>query len=214
MSAIYRARTRRFVPPVAPKTRKAEATRTRVLGVACELFVELGFAAVSMRDIADQAGMTHGGLYGHFRSKGQLLVEVLRWRFTERGKSPEFVATINDPARSVGLLTDRASRDIRLLQIDAAAAARHDPDVASGMLELYAQRHQEIRDLIADDVPDSDTVAFIISVLEAGIGAKESIGAHVDADRVIPAIHTMLWTLAEVDPARHQTASPPQPCDP
>ena len=68
-------------PPLTPK---AEATRARLLEVAAEVFVERGYAAVSLRDIAVAAGVTKGAIYGHFRSKGQLLVEVIRTQLAER----------------------------------------------------------------------------------------------------------------------------------
>ena len=60
-------------PPLTPK---AAATRKRLLELSAELFIDRGYDAVSLRDIADAAGVTKGAIYGHFRSKGQLLVEV------------------------------------------------------------------------------------------------------------------------------------------
>ena len=47
-----RADDPRFVPPEPPKTPKSADTRRRVLEIAAALFIERGYAAVSMRDIA------------------------------------------------------------------------------------------------------------------------------------------------------------------
>lgn len=189
-------RTRPFVPPEAPKTKKSESTRTRVVSVAADLFVDAGYSAVSMRDIAEKTGLTHGGLYGHFRSKGQLLVEVIRWKIAEREQSPEFLAIVNDPSRSVTLLVDDSGRDIRLLLVDAAAAARHDLDVAAGMLELSAQRHQAICDLVSADVADPDTTASIIAIVETGIAVAEATCVHQPLEQLLPALLIMLSSLA------------------
>jgi AcrR family transcriptional regulator len=46
--------------------------------VATELFARRGFAAVSLRDIAQAVGVTKAALYYHFPSKDDLYWEVLR----------------------------------------------------------------------------------------------------------------------------------------
>lgn len=56
---------------------KAEGTRQRVLDVAARQFRERGYAGVSLRDIADGAGMKAGSLYYHFRSKDEIVATVL-----------------------------------------------------------------------------------------------------------------------------------------
>ena len=61
-----------------------------LLALAAELFIDRGYEAVSMQDIADRAELTKGALYGHFRSKGQLLVEVLRWRQADVDERSDF----------------------------------------------------------------------------------------------------------------------------
>ncbi len=51
------------------------STRERILDVAFELFVELGFAGTTVTEIEKQAGLTggSGGFYRHFHSKKDLL---------------------------------------------------------------------------------------------------------------------------------------------
>ena len=53
------------------------AGRARILDVAAALFVEQGYDATSLRQIADAVGMKAGSLYYHFDSKGDLLTAVL-----------------------------------------------------------------------------------------------------------------------------------------
>lgn len=50
--------------------------RERVLSEARELFFTLGYADVSMREIADAAEMTQAALYYHFRNKEDLYISV------------------------------------------------------------------------------------------------------------------------------------------
>jgi len=98
-----------------------------------------------MRDIGAAAGLTKTGAYGHFRSKGQLLVEVIRWKLAERDAAIDF-ATVNDLESGVALMYDGHYHEVRLLEVDAAAAARHDPDVAAGLALLYRERTERMRE--------------------------------------------------------------------
>jgi len=159
--------------PDPPRTPKAAATRQRLLDLAADLFIEHGYDAVSLRDIAVAAGVTKGAIYGHFRSKGQMLVEVIRTELERRDGSldPEVAAT--DPAAMFDLFIHPGSRELRMLQIDAAAAARHDPDVAAGIEEIHETRSAGIVDSL-DGVGDAETIAFVISALSAGVGVQES----------------------------------------
>jgi TetR/AcrR family transcriptional repressor of nem operon len=54
----------------------AAQTRQRIIESAGELFREKGFDGVGVADIMKQAGLTHGGFYGHFASKDDLAASV------------------------------------------------------------------------------------------------------------------------------------------
>lgn len=56
----------------------AVPTRERIVEVALRLFSERGTSAVSVREVADAAGVTVPGLYYHFASKADLIREVYR----------------------------------------------------------------------------------------------------------------------------------------
>ncbi|MCV3764730.1 TetR/AcrR family transcriptional regulator [Rhizobium sp. TRM95796] len=51
--------------------------RRRILDVASRLFKEKGFEAVSVAEVMKSAGLTHGGFYGHFDSKDDLVAQTL-----------------------------------------------------------------------------------------------------------------------------------------
>jgi len=59
--------------PKSPRT----DTRQRILDVAAHLFATRGFAGTSIRDIADEIGVTKAALYYHFASKDVLLHEIV-----------------------------------------------------------------------------------------------------------------------------------------
>src|SRR5713101_7067988 len=63
---------------MSARTAVPGATRDRIVDTALRLFSERGTAAVSMRELADAAGVTVPGLYYHFASKAELIREVYR----------------------------------------------------------------------------------------------------------------------------------------
>lgn len=65
-------------PSSATETPQPESNRTvEIRAVAAELFLRSGFAATTMNDIADAAGILPGSLYHHFVSKEKIAVEIL-----------------------------------------------------------------------------------------------------------------------------------------
>lgn len=59
------------------KTKKGEVTRLAIEDAAISLFLEHGYHATSMRQIADQAGLALGGIYNHFSSKDEIFQGII-----------------------------------------------------------------------------------------------------------------------------------------
>jgi len=59
--------------------------RQKILEAAGKLFRAKGFDAVTVADVMQAAGLTHGGFYGHFKSKDDLIAETLAHAF-KRGE--------------------------------------------------------------------------------------------------------------------------------
>jgi TetR/AcrR family transcriptional repressor of nem operon len=55
---------------------QAAENRERIVQVAAKLFRERGFDGIGVADLMKSAGLTHGGFYGHFRSKDDLAAEA------------------------------------------------------------------------------------------------------------------------------------------
>lgn len=55
---------------------KGERTRERILDVAYEAIVEKGFAATSIEELVEAAGITKSGFFYHFRDKNDLAREL------------------------------------------------------------------------------------------------------------------------------------------
>ncbi len=55
---------------------QAAQNRDRVLDVAARLFRERGFDGIGVADLMKSAGLTHGGFYGQFASKEDLMAQA------------------------------------------------------------------------------------------------------------------------------------------
>ena len=79
------------------RERKKAATRASILQAAQELFLERGFDAVSVREIADQADVSPTTVFAHFPQKEALLF------FEEDAQRARLVAAVRDRPDGVSI---------------------------------------------------------------------------------------------------------------
>ena len=142
---------------MATKTRESAtpndadtATRERILLEAARLFRHHGYAATTLREVADASGIKAGSIYYHFESKEQILGEVL-----DKG-----IQVVNDAVKQrVDALPPTATARARI-----AAAIEghlwgllHHGDFTSANIRIYGQipnaaktRHRLVRRAYAD----------------------------------------------------------------
>lgn len=68
---------------------KMAENRSRILTEACRLFQQKGFDGVTVAEVMRAAGLTHGGFYGHFRSKQDLIAQMLEHRRQKMQDAPK-----------------------------------------------------------------------------------------------------------------------------
>jgi TetR/AcrR family transcriptional repressor of nem operon len=64
--------------------KEADQHREEVVAAASRLFREHGVSGVSVPALMSEAGLTHGGFYGHFKSKEALAAEACTRAFNEK----------------------------------------------------------------------------------------------------------------------------------
>ena len=60
--------------------RETSDTRTRIQDVALDLFIEQGYEATSLREIAEKLGVTKAALYYHFKTKEDIVASLVETR--------------------------------------------------------------------------------------------------------------------------------------
>jgi TetR/AcrR family transcriptional repressor of nem operon len=72
---------------------KAAENRERIIEAAGALFRERGFDGIGVADIMKAADLTHGGFYGHFDSKDDLVAQASRQAMTRAAVNWDKVVT-------------------------------------------------------------------------------------------------------------------------
>ncbi|MBV6696317.1 TetR/AcrR family transcriptional regulator [Kitasatospora aureofaciens] len=179
---------------------RALATRQAVLLAAAEVFDERGYAAATMSEILERAGVTKGALYFHFRSKEELALAVIlegqsAWLVTWEPSSDSPVQTLID----IGYAFAHALQDDPLVRGSIRLTIEHGSftppqiaayqgwsDVARGLLE----RAQEAGELH----PGIDLAAAAAVIQGAVTGIQLSSQVLTDRQDLIQRMAD-LWTL-------------------
>ena len=75
---------------------EAAKNRERIVASAAALFREKGFDGVGVDAIMKSAGLTHGGFYGHFASKDDLVVQAVTRAFQDSAAVQGQAATLDE----------------------------------------------------------------------------------------------------------------------
>ncbi|UCE62309.1 MAG: TetR family transcriptional regulator [Phycisphaerales bacterium] len=86
---------------------QALETREALLNAALRIFSENGLEAPRLEDIAQEAGVTRGALYWHFKNKEDLLISLLD--FYEERLLQKVVEFVSDPRHQDLSLSERGS---------------------------------------------------------------------------------------------------------
>ena len=145
--------------PVASRAERALATRRRMLTSARDLFVQQGYAATTVEQIAADAGVAVQTVYYTFRTKGLLLRELVE--VTAAGEEP--AAPVMERAWAREMLSATSAQRVLALAVEhgtaiyervaalwpaVAASAASDPDVAGYWLGVGAGRRDGQRRMV------------------------------------------------------------------
>ena len=175
-------------PTPAPRgTDKARHTRAVLVELAAELFAEKGYSQTSINDICRRAAMTSGAIYGHFRSKAELLAEAINLRTAEEleaqsldlGEELDYIETLTRLA-----MESPARRQLRALIVQGAAAAQTDPDTRKQLRDEQVAHLQEWLEAYERErgrmgihpAVDMEAALLYTWAAEVGLGVLESFG--------------------------------------
>jgi len=131
---------------LAPRSRKGERTRARLLEAARKVFEEDGFLEARITDISKRAKLSHGSFYHYFDSKEQIFRELAQAQEARLTAPPDDARLATAPDDSPRKRIRKANRRYLERYRDAARimgvieqVSRYDPHVNAA--RMASQKH-------------------------------------------------------------------------
>jgi AcrR family transcriptional regulator len=197
--------------PTQRSRRKAER-REQLLAAASRLFAARGFRAVSIEDLASEAGVSGPALYRHFDSKesilADLLVDVSEQLLRQGSERVANATSPNDALRSlIAFHTDFALRDRDLIRIqdhDIANLAIGDAKTVSRLQRAYL----EVWVTVLNELEPTESESIIRTKIQAVFGLLNSTphsASHRDTETTRAVLEEMAIDAFNV--AKHDAHS-------
>lgn len=179
------------------------ARRAQLLDVALEVFVEQGYHAASMDEIAERAGVSKPVVYQHFPGKLDLYLALLESsRDTVIAAVKAALASTNDNRERV-----EATMDLWFTYVaDEGAAFRlvfesdltNDPDVRSHVDRVIDESATAIAEVIAEDTSLPGDASHLLALSLVGMGhvaARNwlSTESTLDKDDAVRLVANLAW---------------------
>lgn len=139
---------------------KKTSVRLAILEAANELFMNKGYSATTLSDIASGSGVTMSNIYNYFRSKLDVLYALYEpWLDQRLDRLSKDVARIRDPRKRLRKVLLAVLRDIPMENncfannVLQALSTRAADDPYSR--ELLLRSEQKVSAMIRDALPDS-----------------------------------------------------------
>lgn len=187
-------------------TREQVAEKRRlIVETASRLFRIHGFDGVTIAEIMQEAGLTHGGFYGHFASKAALAAEASQFAFARsedswaglRSGKPGAFGAIIDQYLSLAHV-DRPGEGCVTPALCADVGRAGDPDLA----ETFARGIEALSAELAAALPAPDGARSLddgLHALAAMAGAvilARSVSDRALAERILAATRDRLQQRA------------------
>ena len=177
------------------RRRRKEARPQELLDAALTLFVEKGFAATRIEEVAVRAGVSKGTLYLYYPSKEELLKAVIGHYLSAR---------IAEGAAQADTFTGTAADLLRGMLVDWWGQLYDSP--ASGVFKLViteVRNFPDIADYYAREVI-GPAHALVSGILRRGMAAGEFRPVDVDS-----AVHSLILPLVMICLHRHSLGACP-----
>jgi len=163
---------------------KAAENRERIIDAAGALFRAKGFDGIGLADIMKAADLTHGGFYGHFASKDDLVAQASRRTMTRAAENWAKViaeAPANPYAALLNHYLSPRHRDDPGHGCAFAALSSDAPRCARPVRASFAEGLEPLIDIVAGAVPGRTKAARRRKAVAA---VAEMIGALILARAV------------------------------
>lgn len=176
---------------------KGADTRTRILEAAFTMLSRQGYEDTSIKDIAGEAGVAQGLVHYHFKSKQQLVLEVLGFvcEKVEHGLEGE-AGAMEAFEHTKTMLRD--SRDSNALYIQLIGVSLHDPVIGPGVRDFIRTSRdgveEKARQVLAErqlDPAPARGIAAVVWAAILGIMIQNLVDPDFNSDEAVDTLAAM-----------------------
>lgn len=191
------------------RAEKAQS-RKRILVAAATRIREAGLDGVSVGELMKSVNLTHGGFYGHFESRAQLIAAALEQALAD-GEKASAAHTGERGSMTVKSIVNSylspAHRDHPAsgcaIPTLGGEVSRADPEVQAIMAQQLARSFEIMGEALGEDARDSEQ--FAVSAWSTMVGAlmiSRVMGPDPMADRVLALARKSILDLAALHDGR------------
>ena len=196
--------------PRLSRTEQNDRNRALLLAAARRVFLERGYFAATLDQIADEAGFSKGAVYSRFASKADMFLALLEDRITERAAqnaalardlagSGDFAAPLDLAQRA-----ERAAPGWRLLVTEFRIHAARDPELNRRYAALHARTVEGIAGMLAlisergaEHLPfPTRQLAELVLAVETGLALEQQADPGALGGPDLPVIHWLTGWFA------------------
>jgi AcrR family transcriptional regulator len=126
------------------------STRESILAVSRRLFLERGYAAASMREIAEKSGIAKATIYHHFADKKRILLALLENTGVGQKAMLEAIRAQSEPRPRIETAVSEIIRLMPEMAGIVQIVRRELPKGRELSLKTYGKTMEEFRGLIAE----------------------------------------------------------------
>jgi TetR/AcrR family transcriptional repressor of nem operon len=170
-------------------------THARIVEAAARAFRERGVEGVAISDLMRDAGLTHGGFYAHFSSKGALVAEAARQGLADSRRAFLAEAAAADPTAPLREIIRRyISRQHRdapatgcAMPALAGEMARETPEVRHAFTEAIEQFIAGLEAYMPGETPEvrHDGALVLIAGMVGAVTMARAVDDPTLSDRIL-----------------------------
>jgi len=165
-------------------------TRERIEQVALKLFTEKGYDRTSLREIAEQLGVTKAALYYHFKSKEEILQGIVSGRRKDVQELVDWASTLprnlesrKEILKRIAALVESKWRPmIRFAQANQTRMGMRHADDETPPLDYMRQLLSLVSDAGAGPTAQFKSILAVVGLLIGAIGMDTLFPTESDAD--------------------------------
>lgn len=178
-------------------------SRERILTMAAEQIRESGLESISVGKLMQSVNLTHGGFYGHFASRSDLLAQALKRALVEgeavarASSTPGKIRTFSNIVRGYLSRVHRDSRSsgcaISALVSDVGRADRKSRDV-------MAEHIEGLVDKLTETLGDRDKATAAVSTMVGALALSRVMTDPKRSDAILKAAKDQVLAMDPSEP--------------